>query len=41
MRYTSEDVDEKKRCIDCFFVKFCSNDHAETVEFCKYTYGGN
>lgn len=31
MGYASADLDDKKRCIDCFFVKFCSNDPAETV----------
>ena len=31
MRYSNADFDDKKRCIDCFFVKFCPNDPAETV----------
>lgn len=31
MRYSNADFDEKKRCVDCFFVKFCQNDPAETV----------
>lgn len=31
MRVASKDFDEKKKCVDCFFVKFCPNDPAETV----------